>query len=298
MEDPVRAPTLCRDEFARRGFVVLRTPLISRAYCELLNARLEKLLRGEYDAGGAPDKAPKFRAEARTKPGKTPPPLGGPSSRTLQVINCWKADTAFAALVRSPTLGRAVAEVMGWRGARVANDQAWGKPPGAAALTFHRDSPYFDFVPAAVATVWIALDDMTEELGPLEYIVGSHAWGDGRVGSAEHFFDSRDPMALLHDAARREGIAEPEASLVVERLDVNAGGGGIHDGRVWHGSGRNRSRTQPRRGLGIHFVPADARFRDAENGYATLAHRFRDPSGGNALSDQAFPVTWTDGVKV
>ena len=38
----------------------------------------------------------------------------------------------FAALVRSPTLGRAVAEVMGWRGARVANDQAWGKPPGAA----------------------------------------------------------------------------------------------------------------------------------------------------------------------
>ena len=111
MEDPVRAPTLCRDEFARRGFVVLRTPLISRAYCELLNTRLEKLLRGEYDAGGAPDKAPKFRAEARTKPGKTPPPLGGPSSRTLQVINCWKADTAFAALVRSPTLGRAVASV-------------------------------------------------------------------------------------------------------------------------------------------------------------------------------------------
>ena len=337
-EDPVRAlPPLSRDEFARRGFVVLRAPIISRDYCDLLNARLEKLLRGEYDVpGGAPDKVPAFRTETRTKPGKKPPPLGGPSSRTLQVINCWKADAAFAALVRSPTLGRAVAEVMGWRGARVANDQAWGKPPGAAALTFHRDSPYFDFVPAAVATVWIALDAMTEELGPqepawnstipgifsrdlasrraveqtrsrghasgapemsaphrLEYVEGSHAWGDGRVGSAEQFFDSRDPTALLYDAARREGIAAPEASLVVERLDVPAGGAGIHNGRLWHGSGRNRSRTQPRRGLGIHFVPADARFRDAENGYETLAHRFRDPSGGNALPDHAFPVTWT-----
>ena len=249
MEDPVRAlPPLSRDEFARRGFVVLRAPIISRDYCDLLNARLEKLLRGEYDVpGGAPDKVPAFRTETRTKPGKKPPPLGGPSSRTLQVINCWKADAAFAALVRSPTLGRAVAEVMGWRGARVANDQAWGKPPGAAALTFHRDSPYFDFVPAAVATVWIALDAMTEELGPqepawnstipgifsrdlasrraveqtrsrghargapemsaphrLEYVEGSHAWGDGRVGSAEQFFDSRDPTALLYDAARRE----------------------------------------------------------------------------------------------
>ena len=41
-EDPVRAlPPLSRDEFARRGFVVLRAPIISRDYCDLLNARLE-----------------------------------------------------------------------------------------------------------------------------------------------------------------------------------------------------------------------------------------------------------------
>ena len=101
------------------------------------------------------------------------------------------------------------------------------------------------------------------------------------------------PDTLVDFHTGREGIAAPEASLVVERLDVPAGGAGIHNGRLWHGSGRNRSRTQPRRGLGIHFVPADARFRDAENGYETLAHRFRDPSGGNALPDHAFPVTWT-----
>ena len=53
MEDPVRAlPPLSRDEFARRGFVVLRAPIISRDYCDLLNSRLEKLLRGEYDVPG------------------------------------------------------------------------------------------------------------------------------------------------------------------------------------------------------------------------------------------------------
>lgn len=39
---------------------------------------------------------------------------------------------------------------------------------GASALVFHRDSPYFDFEPANVITVWIALDDMTNEVGPLE----------------------------------------------------------------------------------------------------------------------------------
>ena len=42
-------PPLSRDEFARRGFVVLRAPIISRDYCDLLNARLEKLLRGSRE---------------------------------------------------------------------------------------------------------------------------------------------------------------------------------------------------------------------------------------------------------
>jgi hypothetical protein len=42
----------------------------------------------------------------------------------------------------SPSLARLVAQLGGWRGARVANDQIWAKPPGAAPITFHRDSTY------------------------------------------------------------------------------------------------------------------------------------------------------------
>ena len=97
------------------------------------------------------------------------------------MINIWKADRDFARVVLSPTLGRIVAALGGWaNGARVANDQVWAKPPGAAPLTFHRDSAYFDFVPSDVITVWIALDDMEPELGPLQYVHGSHEWGDAR----------------------------------------------------------------------------------------------------------------------
>ena len=291
--DPVQLPEQLpsAEHFELAGFVVLPT-LVDAAYCALLNEQLEAVLRGTYDVpGGRPDKVPPFKNELRSKPGKTPPPLGGPSKRTLQVINIWKADTAFSQLVRSPTLGRLVAELAGWpSGARVANDQVWAKPPGAAPLTFHRDSPYFDFVPSDVVTVWIALDDMDPELGPLEYVPSSHRWGDGRVGSAEQFFDCRDRFALMHDAARREGIAEPQSALRIERVEVRAGGCGIHNGRLWHGSGRNESATRPRRGLGIHFVPADARFRDADAA-VTQAHAFRDPTG-DALPEAHFPVTW------
>jgi phytanoyl-CoA hydroxylase len=293
MADPVKTCAPSPERFRDDGYVII-PELVEEAYCQLLKDQLEAVLRGQYDIpGGAPDKTPPFNKDARSKPGKTPLPLGGPSKRTLQVINIWKASAAFSRLVLSPTLGELVAKLAGWPvGARVANDQVWAKPPGAAPLTFHRDSPYFDFIPGDVVTVWIALDDMDDEIGPLEYVPTSHRWGDGRVGSAEQFFDARDRFALLYDAARREGIADPQSSLRIERLAVRSGGAGIHDGRLWHGSGKNKSDSRPRRGLGIHFVPADARFRDAAGGYQTQAHRFRDPDGGDELLPAFFPITW------
>ena len=52
----------------------------------VLNDRLEKVLRGQHDTGTAPDKSPRFNPETRVKKGKTPPALGGPSKRTLQVM--------------------------------------------------------------------------------------------------------------------------------------------------------------------------------------------------------------------
>ena len=33
-----------------------------------------------------------------------------------------------------------------------------------------------------VIAVWIALDDTSKAIVPLEYVVGSHLWGDGRTG--------------------------------------------------------------------------------------------------------------------
>ena len=87
----------------------------------------------------------------------------------------------------------------------------------------------------------------------------------------------------------------PQGTLA-ERM--RAGGCGIHNGRLWHGSGRNSSRTKPRRGLGVHFVPADAVFRDVSS-RATLAARQAFGNGGGAatsasaaLDDALFPVTW------
>ena len=47
---------------------------------------------------------------------------------------------------------------------------------------------------------------------------------------------------------------------ILSMSGLQAGGISIHDGRTWHGSGENRSRTRCRRGIGIHFIPANVRF--------------------------------------
>lgn len=277
---------LAVDHYRADGFVVIER-LISPEAAELLAHRLERVLRGEYDTGVPPDKRP--------KPPKGAGALGFSGERrgvrTVHLINVWKSDAAFARLARSAALGELVARLAGWEsGARLAQDQVWAKPPGAPPLVFHRDSPYFDFAPASVVTVWVALDEMREELGPLQYVRGSHAWGDGRRGSASSFFDS-DTRGLLRSAAEREGI-DPCAldGLITSVAGLRPGGCSIHDGRTWHGSGPNASASEPRRGLGIHYIPADATFKPGAK-LGKLWEPLKE-AGTDGLPEAELPVVW------
>lgn len=181
--------------------------------------------------------------------------------KVLQIINIHKADSLFRKLETSANLASIVSQLAGWEdhgGARLVQDQCWAKPPNAPPLVFHRDSPYFMFEPSDVVTVWLALDDMDAELGPLEYVPGSHLWGDGRVGSASQFFQT-DTKSLLRSAAEREGIHFEDLDFI-SMAGLKRGGLSIHHGKIWHGSAKNCSRTKPRRGLGLHFVPANVKF--------------------------------------
>jgi len=316
-----------RESFESDGFVKIPGVLSSDAV-EALNKRLEHVLRGQYDRGDKPDKTPKLiklrmatqyddgdgdekkdehdtNNMRKTKPrGGKIGPLGFTGSRqnakVLQVINVQKCDRLFRELATNASLGRMVAKLAGWKhGARLAQDQVWAKPPGSPPLTYHRDSPYFMFAPSSVVTVWVAFDDMVEELGPLVYVRGSHKWGEGRVGSAGTFFQRDGGLSLLRSAAEREGLNFEEDVEFVSMAGLLAGGISIHDGRCWHGSGSNRSECNPRRGLGLHFIPAEARF-TADAAKSRLWRQYVEPCmesghdvGDIELPEEDFPTIWT-----
>merc|ERR1719253_707316 len=326
---PLSVPLDLIEHFQNDGFAVFGN-VISLGAVDALNDRLEDVLRGVYDRGRAPDKTPRLvkgrkpqpkinkltssshssmdPANASNKPqGKNKKKSGGvgvgpigfsgnrQNVKVLQIINIHKADSLFRKLETSPVLAKVVSKLAGWDdlgGARLAQDQVWAKPPGAPPLVFHRDSPYFMFEPAEVVTVWIALDDMDEELGPLEYVAGSHKWGDGRVGSANQFFQS-DTRRLLRSAAEREGIDDLESLTFVSMRGMKRGGLSIHHGKIWHGSAKNASANRPRRGLGLHFVPASVRF-TTEASKSRLWKDYvvgvEDPSTVD-LSEEDFPLS-------
>jgi ectoine hydroxylase-related dioxygenase (phytanoyl-CoA dioxygenase family) len=152
------------------------------------------------------------------------------------------------------------------------------------------------FQPNAVATVWIALDDMIPEVGPLVYVKGSHKWGDGRVGSSQSFFQDKDDMDLLHDAALQANMKEDDLKFV-SMTGLKAGGLSIHDGMTWHGSAANKSRG-PRRGIGLHFVPVNVRWtEDAMKSllwkkYVQDFVKTDQDLSEIEINEEDFPVTW------
>ena len=314
--DNFLVPTHVKESFAAHGYAVFPS-VLSRSLVDELNYHLEDVLRGRYDRGTKPDKTPKLlkneyrptRPEEeddgsskndRKKISFAAGPLGFSGNRqnvrVLQVINVHKCDSAFRKLAESSILGRVVAELAGWEpvGTRLAQDQVWAKPPGAPPLTFHRDSPYFMFDDPRVVTVWVALDDMDDpRLGPLQYVQGSHKWGDERVGSANQFFDADGGTDLLKSAALRAG--ESDELVVESMLGLAAGGISIHDGRTWHGSGPNSCENRPRRGLGLHFVPAKVKF-TAEAAKSRLWRSYLEGQSVEPseidLPEDDFPITW------
>lgn len=148
----------------------------------------------------------------------------------------------------------------------------------------HQDSAYTGWAePGLMCTVWIALDDVTAEGGTMEFARGSHLWGhSGPIGQ---FHDPEDYQADFRRAAEAAGVAEPELVPV----EVPMGGGSIHHGWLWHGSGPNRT-ANPRRSVVSHCLSSEAKF-TGEVGYVYSRYK---RVGSDAMDESFFPVLWTE----
>ena len=258
------------EAFGRDGFLIVEEGFIDDATIELLRERFDRLFAGEYETGIRPD-------EVNWVAGRDP------EDRTPQICNGWTADRAVAAQVLSERTGRLAAELMGWDGVRIVQDNVIWKPPGTKSLGMHQDGSYLDYlVPSEMVTVWVALDDTSAEAGTMTYAAGSHQWPRAPENRGE-FHAPPDWLAPLERALP----AGEELRLVP--VEVKAGGVAIHHYNTFHGSGPNTGSVH-RRAVISHLVRHDTSFHP-ENVDVTYS-RYRRV-GDTAMDESFFPITWS-----
>ena len=222
------------DAFHRDGFVIVEG-LLDEDSIAAARARFAPLFAGDFETGLQPD-------EWNWRAGDGAPDL------TRQICNGWKADRRIAAIVLRADIGQACAQLRGWPGARINQDNVIWKPPGTRPLGFHQDDSYQDWiVPGEMMTCWITLDDTLPHQGTIEYVRGSHRWP--LSPPIARFHAPENPLADLETAAERAGVTE----LEMVPIEVAAGSAVFHHGRTWHGSRHNRG-DRPRRSLVSHCM--------------------------------------------
>lgn len=123
----------------------------------------------------------------------------------------------------------------------------FGKPPHNGKETpWHQDGEYYPIKPLETITMWIPLDDVTPENGPMTFIPGSHK--AHRLVSHSWVEGNNKTINLVCDAENfDEATAEP--------LIIRAGQVSFHDIYMIHGSKANTT-AHRRAAFIVRMMPA------------------------------------------
>lgn len=230
---------LVREEFWTRGFVVVRDVLS----CEQLQAT-----GAQVDEYLSASEASITEVSA----------AAGDAGRYAYGHGVLKWARSFADALRTGTLVPAIQRALGCDAPlTLLDDQVYVKEPGTSEVTpWHQDVSYWATGGRELCTAWLALDQVDVGTGGLEFVVGSHLWGQSYQAPAfaagQRVSDPVD-LAVPPDTEirRRHTVAAPALA---------AGDAVVFHAALLHGAGPNISVNRRRRALVTRWAGSDARF--------------------------------------
>ena len=157
-----------------------------------------------------------------------------------------------AAAARAPRVGELAAYLAGVDHVRRWSDETFFKPPGSFPCAWHQDFPHYPMDRRGLLTVWVAIDDVTADMGPVIYFPGSHHLGPRATSTSE-------AAASVHLGAPDRFLRDGDALEAPISFTLEAGEAVVHDGCMIHGGEGNRS-DRMRRGWACIYFPSDARY--------------------------------------
>lgn len=135
---------------------------------------------------------------------------------------------------------------------------------------FHQDTPGFQYLEGAIISIWVAIDEVTEDMGGLQFRTGSH-----KLGS----------LGTMRGWESRLSAFPLSASMVLQPGDATA-----HIEYMYHGTGPNKTQ-RPRWSWTTIIGPGDARYTGARSPYGD--HLGIQP--GEILDHPSAPIIYTPG---
>lgn len=80
--------------------------------------------------------------------------------------------------VLAQRFAKVAADLMGVNGVRIFHDQALFKEPGGGHTPWHQDQIYWPLETDKTITMWMPLEDISEEMGTMSFVSKSHISGD------------------------------------------------------------------------------------------------------------------------
>lgn len=147
----------------------------------------------------------------------------------LQITNLWREDQRVKEFVFSKRIARIATELLGVSGVRMYHDQALYKEGGGGHTPWHADQYYWPLSNDHTVTVWIPLQAIPREMGPLEFSARSHLIEEGR--NLEISDDSEERIDKKLRVSDFDHIIEP----------FDLGEVSFHSGWIFHRAGANQT---------------------------------------------------------
>jgi ectoine hydroxylase-related dioxygenase (phytanoyl-CoA dioxygenase family) len=170
----------------------------------------------------------------------------------LQIMNLWRENDTIRDFVFSKRLARIAAELMEVEGVRLYHDQALYKESSGGITPWHADQFYWPLSTPNTVTVWIPLQGIPMEMGPLAFAEASQ---HVEIGRDKEISDESESM-----------LAEALQQFKVHESPFDLGEVSYHSGWTFHRAGVNKS-GDPRRVMTIIYMDKDIHIVEPTNEY-------------------------------